>query len=362
MSKLPPKDVTMRGMSTSAADTNVPHLELHPVSVTNTSRWRSLELRLVYHYTAVVSHVMPQCIGVTTRTWRQTIPQMSFESEVVLNPMLALAALHLSAYSPDNTAMTMALGRYLDQTLVMHRQALSNGEAFSEQLWLSAVLISHIYWLVAHQRRPNETYELPVHAFKIVVGIGGLFTREKTFLSQLDYVWLGDEPAPDITADDKLSPAAKTRLRRIEADIISLFEAFDLPALPDEEKSIYAEVKDYVLYHYRAYYSGVAAESLRRFVGFMALRCQPGYRVMLERHDPLAMALMARMLVLLKGLEHAWWIQGEGDFEVVERDVRGICELMPPDLRWVMDWPCRVLDGEIMITRAGVYSPKGPKK
>jgi hypothetical protein len=72
---------------------------------------------------------------------------------------------------------------------------------------------------------------------------------------------------------------------------------------------------------------------------------------MLQRHDPLAMALMARMLVLLNELDHAWWANGQGEYEVMERDVRGIHKLMPVHLRRLMDWPCRVLYKEIILNR-----------
>ncbi len=72
---------------------------------------------------------------------------------------------------------------------------------------------------------------------------------------------------------------------------------------------------------------------------------------MLESHDPLAMALMARILVLLCGLEPAWWMNGKGDYEVLKRDIQGICELMPVQLHWAMDWPCDVLNGKIILNR-----------
>lgn len=119
-----------------------------------------------------------------------------------------------------------------------------------------------------------------------------------------------------------------------------MLDAFDVLAPPDDDRSIYIEARDYVLYHYRAFFYGAVMKTLRRFVITMAAGCRPGYRRILERHDPLAMALIARILVLVSGLGHAWWVNGEGDYEVVERDVRAIRELMPANLRWAMDWPC----------------------
>lgn len=303
----------------------------------------------MYHYTSVVRYTMPSCDGSPMAVWQRRIPQLSFESEVILNPMLALSALHIHAHSPNDTAMAIALRRYLDRTLVSHRQVLSSGEGLSEHLWLSAVLLSHMHWLLIHQQQPNEAYELPLQAFKMLEGMGVLFAQNKVVLEALGYDWYGNEGMHHMAPDDELSTSAQMQLHGIEEDLAQLLNAFNVPALPEDDKNIYMEVRDYVIYHYRAFYSSAGAKTFQRFIAIMAERCQPGYRKMLERHDPLAMALMARILVLLSGVNHAWWMKGEGDYEVIGRDVRGIRGLMPPDLQWTMDWPCKVLYGEIVL-------------
>jgi Fungal specific transcription factor domain len=333
-------------------DAHISFLNLYPGSMTDTSQLRTLDLRLMYHYTAVVRHTMPGCKGAPAEAWQRTIPQLSFESEMVLQPMLALSALHLHAHSPDNVAMAIALRRYLHQSLVKHRQALSSpSEGLSEQLWLSGVLLSHIYGLIARQRQPNEAYELPLQAFKVLEGVSAIFVQKNVDLSRQGYNWIGNESLPHIAPVDELSPASQVQLRSIEEDLTKLLNAFDVPALPEANKSIYTEAKDYVFELYGAFYTGTDATTLQRFIGTMAVRCQPGYRNLLEKHDPLAMVLMGRAMVLLSALDHAWWVNGQGDYEVVKRDIRGICELIPAKLRWAMDWPCRVLEKKIILNR-----------
>ena len=302
----------------------------------------------MYHYTAVVCSTMPSCNGAPAEAWKQAIPQLAFSSEVVLNPMLALSALHLHAHSHNDVAMDMALRRYFGRALVHHRQALSNPrEGMSEQLWLSAVVLSHMSWLLAHQSLPKAAYELPIHAFNMLEGVGILFVQK----SVQGYGWLGHEALPRVVPDEELSMAARVQLQGIAQDLVNLLDRFDVPAMPENDRNIYIEAQDYVLYYYRAFYSGADAKTLQRFIAFMAVQCQPGYRDMLQRHDPLAMALMARMLVLLNELDHAWWANGEGEYEVVERDVRGIRSLMPGALQWAVDWPCMVLDKKINLNR-----------
>ena len=327
-------------------------MNFHPSSIASTSRWRSLELRLMYHYGSVVSFTMPGCNGASKEAWQRTIPQLSFESELLLNPMLALSALHLHAHSGNNSEMGLALRRYLDRSLAKHRQALSNPDKrLKEQLWLSSVLLSHMYWLLAHQPQPNEPYEFPLQALRMLEGAKVIFKENNAFLGQQGYGWLGDETLPPVVAEDELSDASRTQLRGLEDDLSALMDAFEVLSMTDDRKNVYLEAKEYVLYHYRAFFSGADTKTLQRFAGFMAVRCQAGYLNMLKQHDPLAMALMARMLVLLSALDYAWWIHGKGDYEAIDRDIRGIDEILPSNLRWIMDWPRRVLNKDIILSR-----------
>jgi hypothetical protein len=262
--------------------------------------------------------------------------------------MLALAALHLHSHSPNDGDTAIATRRYFGRALTHHHNALSDsGEDSSEQLWLSAVLLGHMCWLFEHQPQPNTKYELPIQAFKMLEGVGALFMQKNV----QGYSWLGQEALPHVLPDERLSMVAKSQLYGIEEDLEYLLNTFNVLAMPQNARYIYIEAKDYVLYHFRAFYSGADAMILQRFVAYMAVRCQVGYLDMLQRHDPLAMALLARMLVLLNELDYAWWANGKGEYEVVERDVRGICELMPENLLWTMDWPCMVLDKKVVLCR-----------
>ncbi|KAH7303222.1 hypothetical protein B0I35DRAFT_181299 [Stachybotrys elegans] len=313
---------------------------------TESNQWRVVELRLIYHYTAVLCDIMPNC-GTGREIWKRVIPELSFESELVLNPMLALSALHLHSHLPNDRGMEIALRRYLDRSLINQRGVLSDPKnEFSEQIWLSTIILPFVYWLLTHQRQTNGAYELPLQVFKMMEGVGAIFMRNQSFIRQLGYNWIGSVPFLKTLPRDRFSVAAQIQLKDIEDDLTRLLEV-----LAEDDMNIYMEVKDYIIHHYEAYYSNADGKTLQLFLGFMPLRCQPRYRTLLEKHDPLAMALMARMIVLLQGVEHAWWINGEGNFEVVQQDIRGILQLLPQNLRWIMDWPLKVLDGSIVLCR-----------
>jgi hypothetical protein len=75
---------------------------------------------------------------------------------------------------------------------------------------------------------------------------------------------------------------------------------------------------------------------------------------LLEKEDPIAMALMARGQAVLRFIDDsgAWWIHGAGEWKVSETAVWGIKGLMPPEWLWTMDWPLKVVSKEINIEYA----------
>ncbi|QKX54278.1 uncharacterized protein TRUGW13939_01363 [Talaromyces rugulosus] len=339
----------MKRVTSYYGDPSPLSLPLHARLDGSDGQWRALELCLMHHYTTLVCLTMPHSVTANTQMWQQTIPQLSFQSETVLNPMLALSALHRHMYFPKDAFAAKALQRYLDRALVHHHLELSSRNDLSPQLWLSAIMLSHIYWLISHRQHENEVYDIPIQVFKMLEATNRLFASKKEVLKQLGYGWIGNGATPETVLEEWLPVAAQEQLREIKMELTQLLDAFNIIEMQHDERSILMQAKDYVFKCYQAYYSGATVAALRPFVGFMPVNCSSEYLEMLRRHDPLAMALMSRALVLLKELDHVWWLNGFGAFEVVQQDVRGIRHLMPENLRWTMDWPCKVLDGEVVL-------------
>ncbi|KAI4597382.1 hypothetical protein KJ359_004488 [Pestalotiopsis sp. 9143b] len=328
-----------------------PNPSAHPAALSpEPSRWRTLELRLMHHYASVTSRTLPDCNGqAAERMWQRIVPRLAFSSEVVLNPLLALTALHLHGRDPScDAALPLAVERYLGRSLADHRAALHSAD--DEPVWVSAVLLSVLYWLLAHQRRPGEPYELPLQAWAMLSGVTALYARRRRALGRLGYEWYGDRHAPLLIEDRELPDKSQRQLDLLEDDLLELFARFGVgEEEQDEEKLAYHAARRHIVSYYRAYFSGIHERNLRLLVCTMPVYAPPAFRRMLEKHDPLAMALVARLQVLLVGVESVWWMDGEGDYEVLHRDIDGICGIMPAELKWCMEWPCRVLSGEIVL-------------
>ena len=308
----------------------------------------------MHHYSTVVCQTMPDCNGSPARhMWEQTIPQYAFTSEVVLNPMLSVAALHMKCHSAADSQLSLAITRYLDRSLFHHRQALKHIDSdIAEPIWLSAVILSNLYWLISHHTRPNETYELPLEAWDLLGGVSRLYAHRLDLLTRLGYGWFGYDIVPSTLSDEDLGPEPRASLQALDEDMSTLLNRFGVTTTDSGsqgEHKMYEDVKAYVLFYYRAYFSGSKAKTIRRYIGTIALMFGPVYRKKLQGRDPLAMALYARMLVLMKVLDFAWWMNGNGEYEVMERDVYGMEQLIPTHLSWCMDWPRKVLSGEISL-------------
>lgn len=308
----------------------------------------------MHYYASVTSKTLPDCNGKAAQVmWQCIIPQLAFNSDVVLNPLLALTALHLHGRTGD-PALPLAVSRYLGRSLADHRAALRRyDDDITEPVWLSAVLLSVLYWLLAHQRRPGEPYELPLQAWAMLSGVTTLYVHRRVVLGRMGYEWYGHRVAPLRIEDFELPEKSRCRLEMLEDDLEVLFARFGVSSEEgeeqDEEQVAYHAARRHIVSYYRAYFSGMDERNMRLLICTMPVNVPPAFRALLDRHDPLAMALIARVLVLLVPIESAWWMDGEGDYEVLHRDINGIQQLMPDELRWCMEWPCRVLSGEISL-------------
>ena len=286
--------------------------------------------------------------------WEVTIPQLAFESEIVLCPVLALAALHAHAHAPDDSGTYLVLCKYLDKALSYHRKALANiqGE-FGEHFWLSAVILSQICWVVTHQKRPCEEFELPLQAFEFLSSLSKLITSQRINLNRLGYAWYGLRNDIDFISAEQLSLQGHSIYDEFENNLNYLFSTFHVDEAPQHEQKVYHDARKYILSTYRAYFSGVSATALRRFIGVMPLVCGNAYMELLKEHDPLAMALYSHLLVLLSGFEPRWWMNGKGPYDVLEQDLHGISGLMPTHFAHTMEWPLRVLRAQNRLVRPG---------
>lgn len=75
--------------------------------------------------------------------WEIDIPQIAFSSEIVLNALFAISAIHLLATNPEDEVLVNASRTYLDKAVKKHRFAIARVDReTAEPVLVSAVLVS----------------------------------------------------------------------------------------------------------------------------------------------------------------------------------------------------------------------------
>ena len=290
---------------------------------------------------------MPDCNGEPARhMWQAKVPQFAHQTEIVLDPVMALSALHLHSQQPEDPTLGLVVYKYLDRTLVNYQRALPHLDGnLGEPLFLAAVVLSNIMWLLCHNASANKEYRLPLPAYALVRGVTILYLRNHSLLQSLGYGWFGQEDM--LAVDGAISAEHAQKFLIVQSDLDKLVTGLQGHLSDPVHRVACEQAKDYVLWLYKAYYSGASERQLRRFVGTMPARLPAAFMGLLEKHDVLAMSLLGRSLTVLHLLKRQWWIHGAGGYEVAARDITGISRLLPKESRWAMELPMLAISGRL---------------
>ncbi|CAJ2502792.1 Uu.00g101860.m01.CDS01 [Anthostomella pinea] len=290
----------------------------------------------------------------------------AFESDILMSPLLALSALHLHAHTPDDHLLSLSLSKYVDRSLVNQRTWIAQcggggAPRLPMQLFLAAIMLIYMSWLLTNRSQPGEEYRVPMQVFQMAEGARIIFQRKSGYFRDLGFDrWDLPPPTQDPTP---LSPESLRWLCEMEDDIQHLLDGFCVESLPDKERRAYIQAAEYLRYVYRNSFGDI--DHTRSLLSPIMGRMGIDFLQLLEACEPPALALFARAFVLLGSLEESWWLNGKGPYEVVGRNIKGILGLMPAKDRWSMDLPIRAISGVVKLTRPGegqvspgVYSPQ----
>ncbi|KAI1365773.1 hypothetical protein F5Y08DRAFT_167558 [Xylaria arbuscula] len=310
---------------------------------------RQLEMRLLYHYTQFAALELPATYGYTSQElWIDKVPQMAFQSDLLLDSLLSVAALHLQDLNPEDPKLEVAVNHYLDRTLTKHRHHLGRiDKGLEEPLFLTAFMLCFTTWNLAHRQTPTSEYRIPSNVFALVRGCCALHRQYDKWLAKAGYdpgaIWLLAPSCALVQPDHPL-------LNDVRQDIEKLLDTFRIDTMPTNEAILYKDTADCVINLYTVLVLNMDNTVLQRLVFTMADRMKPEYVELLEAGQPLALALYARILTVLGFIDHLWWSRGSNNRDVLHYSINGISNMMPPHFLWAMEWPLKALAGEISLT------------
>ncbi|EKD19012.1 C6 zinc finger protein [Drepanopeziza brunnea f. sp. 'multigermtubi' MB_m1] len=301
----------------------------------NPAASRSLELKLLHHYTTLTSQTFSDT-DEQIKVWQMDIPMIAYDSQHLMDAMLAVSALHLRSTYPDDHSLMRASHGYMASSIAQYsnllRQGLSKPNA--EALFSTSALIA--FQALASRRfdaQTNGVYTLPLAWFHSFQGV------KTIVLSSWQWLRTSNRIHPIINSQPALFLEPDPERRLFFAPLLQgLEEQLDnLPVLARAEtKQAYEHAVSYLNWAHkkpvRNRILGFAATVSRRFVDLMAGR------------DSRALVITACFFALTKVVDNVWWLEG-----VAKREVNGIFSLLPPDWWPKMEWALRVANHEGLI-------------
>lgn len=287
---------------------------------------RSLELKLMHHYTALTSGTFSESKD-ETAAWQVEIPTIAYDAQYLMDAILAVSALHLRALNPEDHIMVRASHSYMASALSQYSSLLRNGvsEINAEALFSTAALIAFQSSASRRFDDSDGSYQLPLAWFHSFQGVKTVVMASWQWLRNSDRVFsiISAQPALNLNLDDRITFFAP------------LLEGLEEQAANEPEETRTETMRSYQ--HAVAYLNWAHKKPERgRILGFAATVSRR-FVDLIAQHDPRALVIIACFFAMTKTVDDVWWLHG-----VAKREVSGIAGLLPQEWWGKMDWAIRI--------------------
>lgn len=285
--------------------------------------------------------------NVVDSLWEVDIPQLAFSNEIVLNALLGIAAFNLLSLTPNDRTLAVAANTYFNKAIVKQRDAVSKVDRESaEPLLVSAVLLAHQSWLF-HYSEEAQTRGIDLSTYRMCQGASLLAQKASPWTAQYDFLSKLILKPKQESSEYDYEFMAKAR-----EDMDSLFQALDETDITQEKRALYEGAAADIVNTYHLFAGALAENSaLEQQLVTVLHRVPPGFVKLLEEHDPIAMAMLARDFALLGVFQDssAWWVHGAGKNNTAEKALLGVEHKMPPEYMWTMDFAWKLQRKEVKV-------------
>ncbi|EEY20041.1 conserved hypothetical protein [Verticillium alfalfae VaMs.102] len=261
--------------------------------------------------------------------------------------MLAVAALHLRSFNPDDKDLARASHSYMASSLSAYCASLNEGinESNAEALFLTATLIafqssaSRIFIRDdANPADPSSVYTLPLSWFHAFQGVKTVVASSWPWLRSSGIVIPIIDSQPVLQLD--LDGCAPTSFfGHLLADLDDELATEPCPVTVMATKQTYLHAVAVLNWAHKIPHRGAAlafpATVSKRFLD------------LIEARRPRALVVLACFFACLKSIENVWWLHG-----AARREVMGIVSQFEAASPWWahLEWPVRIAlyDGAVI--------------
>jgi hypothetical protein len=300
---------------------------------------RSLELKLLHHFTARTSQTFADT-DTQKMAWQIDIPELAYNAQYLMDAILAVSALHMRSVNPEDQSLIRASHGYMASALAQYSSLLNSGlsELNAEALFSTSALIA--FQASASRRFEYKNgageYFLPLAWFHSFQGVKTVVMAAWQWLRNSDKVHpiINAQPALDLILD----PEHKSFFSPLLENVGKHLESF-----PENSRQETRQAYEHAV----AFLNWAHQRPTRnRILGFAATVSRR-YVELLGQQDPLAMVIAACFFALTKVVDDIWWLDG-----VAKREVNGILTLMPSEWWEKMEWPVRIANHEGQMDEA----------
>lgn len=289
---------------------------------------RSLELKLLHHYTAVTSKTFSDT-SEQNNTWQVDIPTIAYDNQYLMDAILAVSALHMRSIHPEDHTLIRASHGYMASSIAQYSNLLNQGLSANnaEALFSTSALIA---FQASASRRfdddVNGTYTLPLAWFHSFQGVKTIVLASWQWLRSSNRIYpiINSQPALFLDPDPERKLFFAPLLEGMEEQLSELPQM-----LQADTKQAYEHSVSFLNWSHkkpvRNRILGFAATVSRRYVDLIG------------QQDPRALVIAACFFALTKMVDDVWWLEG-----IAKREVNGIFNLLPQEWWPKMEWALRV--------------------
>ncbi|KAG9231280.1 hypothetical protein BJ875DRAFT_469943 [Amylocarpus encephaloides] len=274
-------------------------------------RWTLSDMELLYFYTSSTSLTLSNSPE-HCHVWQYVVPNFAFSHTFLLQELLALAALHKSAVSPEIRDNLRAIAaRHHATALSMFRAGLGNIDTSNCHAYFAFGSIVTIYEL-ASAEHPDIFFwnggdiscPSSLECFQLLRGTGYLIMDSYSELSNgpLGPIFILPHAAAEKAAADPSEDSRFSDLKKLWIEIDSSLSAVEVESLQEALQCIQ------IIYTVLTA-SDNNCDATCATISWVA-RVSDVYLEMVRVKQPVALIVLAHFCLLLNQLEDFWWIRG----------------------------------------------------
>ncbi|KAI1812870.1 hypothetical protein GGS20DRAFT_599656 [Poronia punctata] len=295
------------------------------------STWFNVSDMELFHHYIISTSLTLASEPVARNFWRVNVPQSGFSNHYVLKAILAISALHLARLRPQQKES------YVEQALVHHSAAYAmavplitqaSGDHFAPVFHFSMLTTIITFakprsaedlLVISHGILPD--WLVITRGLRTLVESGGETAVSSASLDALFYEGMQLQMLWEQQTQDHEA------LITLESNIRARTPAHKLPAL---EEGLLSLRRSYNV----CFMNNMTGERQVRATLIWMVKLTDEFADLIKVHDSEALCILAYYCVLLKRLEHLWWVEGWA-FHLIEQ----IYKTLDAKYRLWIQWP-----------------------